>query len=117
MVLQHEHHDLSLYWVCANALVSPAEETAVVAAGRQAEKLMSAPPDHLLASCAERLSIAADSLKRGKIWTAYSVVREIRRSLYLVEVNLAHKSPRAASDWGCAMRLPNGKIAIIEDPF
>lgn len=54
-------------------------------------------------------------LSRGRIWTAYKMIKQARRRLYIAERGLAHLSPRAASDWGCGINLGNGKIGIIAD--
>ena len=57
---------------------------------------------------------AESRLKRGQKYTAYDSVRRARGALYAVESSLAHQSVKAAMDWGCAVRLPDGTVGIME---
>ena len=60
---------------------------------------------------------AKKQIRRGHIWTAYRRIKRARDCLYFIEMSLAHKSVRAAMDWGCGIRMPDGTYAVIEDPL
>ncbi len=62
----------------------------------------------------QQLYGALDELARGKTYTAYREVTACQRRLSHVKSDLAHKSKAAAMDFGCAVRLPDKTIAIIE---
>ena len=65
----------------------------------------------VLDSCAALLARARDRNRNRRLWSAYKAVRKLRQNLYWVESELAHGSPKAAMDWGCAIRV-NGKAGI-----
>ena len=61
------------------------------------------------------LKNAAARLKKGHVWSAYKIMDRVGTRLYFVRRDCAHISPRAAMDWGCAVRLPNGNLGILRD--
>ena len=62
----------------------------------------------------QQLHGALDELARGKTYTAYREVTICQTRLFYVRSVLAHKSKAAAMDFGCAVRMPDKTIAIIE---
>ena len=61
------------------------------------------------------LKKAVVHLKKGHVWSAYKIAGHVSNRMYFVRRDCAHISPRAAMDWGCGVRLPNGKLGILRD--
>lgn len=60
-----------------------------------------------------KLEEARLRLGKNQIWSVYKCIKDVRDAMYFIQVACAHRSARAAMDWGCAIRLPNGQVEIL----